>query len=705
MRRAARDGWVHWRRSSLRNGLLLGGLVAIVLTITRLVVSAEAQTFYWWDYAYFPDLAQQTARAFTVSLSSGVEFVIRSLSWDYNALFALPLLPFMRVAPTRFSYVLGLAIVYLLPLALALGSVAARLLPGRRVALFWTTATVCLLTPMMWVPVLRGYPDAGAALLVVLATRAYLGDPRLQRTRQILWIGFLLAGAALFRRHFLFAISAFLGAMTPCVLAAGWGRQRGRDVLRWLLASFARVAATGIAAALALTLLGLPFVMRVLRRDFYALYASYLASWRENAVYYLSPYGLLGWALAVVGFALATRTRLADRVGVLFLVCLGSLSLLQWVSVVRQLAEVYTLHFTPALVLGAVALGCCLWVKGRGVARVVLVGAGCVYLAANMFLGLSGNAMAASHAAWRPLFAKNWPPLRNEDRASLVALVDALRNVSGPDDPILVAASSDRLNDHLVLNAERALYGARARLRILDLPCIDTRDQYPLDQLIQAKFVVVAQPTQYHLPAREQKLVKLVADIFSARVNLAQDFELLPTQIAFRGGLRAQIYRRLHPSSLATGLSALQFMRQVIPVPPGLQANWVVASQLFPSWATRRDDSGTDLVIHPGRLGEEPSATAVYLGGLGGAVSIDGAATFLDRRCEGALLTARLVDSEGRPLAEERVAKRPGDAPAFVLKLHADTAAGLQLVLSNQRVGDSIDYCLMELQAVRTVGG
>ena len=64
------------------------------------------------------------------------------------------------------------------------------------------TLVVALLTPMVWVATLRGYPDMGAAAIMALAVWVYLGDPRLTRARQSVVIGLLLAGAMLFRRHF-----------------------------------------------------------------------------------------------------------------------------------------------------------------------------------------------------------------------------------------------------------------------------------------------------------------------------------------------------------------------------------------------------------------------------------------------------------------------------------------------------------------------
>src|SRR2546423_9484364 len=117
-----------------------------------------------------------------------------------------------------------------------LAAIAVKLIPFRPRAVFWSTVALTLLTPMAWEPTLRGYRDTGAAFLILLAVWIYLYNARLDRWWQIPLIGFLLVAAMLFRRHFAYAATAFVGAMMLHALTrfAAQLRQQPRESLREL---------------------------------------------------------------------------------------------------------------------------------------------------------------------------------------------------------------------------------------------------------------------------------------------------------------------------------------------------------------------------------------------------------------------------------------------------------------------------------------
>ena len=150
-------------RLRARLGLIDCGLtiavVAVVASIVWVYVSSE-RFFYYWDHASYQEIARETAQAFRQSPVTGWLALRRSFQNDYNAAFALPLIPWiLSFGSSRMSFELGSALVYLVPLPLAMGAVATRLIPGRRRPAFWVAAWLALLTPMTWVPTLRGFPD------------------------------------------------------------------------------------------------------------------------------------------------------------------------------------------------------------------------------------------------------------------------------------------------------------------------------------------------------------------------------------------------------------------------------------------------------------------------------------------------------------------------------------------------------------------
>src|SRR5262249_22813139 len=131
---------------------LLGACIVFTVALTSAYVGRE-NAFYFWDQAVFQNLASRTSLGFASSFAEGYHAVGQSLTEDYNALFAVPLVPVLcRLGTTRLAYELAVALVYLLPFALVLGTIGAAVIRGPRAAVFWTTVGITLLTPMTWVP-------------------------------------------------------------------------------------------------------------------------------------------------------------------------------------------------------------------------------------------------------------------------------------------------------------------------------------------------------------------------------------------------------------------------------------------------------------------------------------------------------------------------------------------------------------------------
>jgi hypothetical protein len=151
------------RRLHLQNIALFVLAMLLVSALVMLYVSQE-RFFYYFDYAGFDGIAADLASLIPGNFQRLVDLVKTYLELDYNYFYALPVLPFIFVlGEGRQSYELGLTLVYQVPYLLALGAVATRLFPGLPRASFWITFFTAMLFPVAWAPLLRGYPDVGAA--------------------------------------------------------------------------------------------------------------------------------------------------------------------------------------------------------------------------------------------------------------------------------------------------------------------------------------------------------------------------------------------------------------------------------------------------------------------------------------------------------------------------------------------------------------
>jgi hypothetical protein len=692
-------------------GVLLHGILAALvfagpLAVTWAYVSHE-RIFYWSDYVGFQEIAHGLLVASRQGLRELAVTLAQSMGRDYNGIFAIPLVPLLWLfGDTRLSFELGLTGLYAVPLALAVGAQATRLIPGPRAAVFWSAVAVTLLTPMTWVPGFRGYPDAAAALPVALAVWLYLDDIELQSRRRAVGIGVLIALAVLVRRHFAYAATAFFAALVVHAAIhalAGFAAAEPRVRARALVRAWTPVAVSGLSALTVMLTIGLPFVKHVLGTNINTLYADYIEPPRVMARWFVGSYGWLTLVVAAVGLYLALRRPPPWRSAAWFVVLFGLISLAQWLLIVREASDQYTLHFTPFVALGLASLG---WATTERLApawRPVLVAVGGGFLVATAVLALRPRELTAPR--WvSALLPPRSPPLTRPDYEQVGQLVGYLRSVARPGDPIFVAASSDVLTQSILATAERIFYGRdHTWLAFQRIPVSDSRDFLPLELLLQASVVVMATPFQQHLGAEKQRVVKVVFDMFTEQGAVARDFIKLPGEFQLADGVIATVYRRNRPTPIDTALHALRYMENYVRVRPGGQLDWILlhdAGSLAP--AIRRAGDGSYTVTGAvDRRQEHATATLAYLPALLDSFTVSGQVASIGRNCGDVGLSIGLVDSAGQVGDRGPTARLTGGSGQFAIPVHRHTADRLLLDLSADAGGKDSGSCSITLEALR----
>jgi hypothetical protein len=699
----SQPGWL--RRVLLSSGawrdaVMLLALLAVVVCVTRAYVSEE-HWFYYWDQAVHQDIAWNTAQAFGQSWFAGPAFVARSFNNDYNALFAIPLIPFTALlGDSRLVFVTALSVVCLCSFALSCGVLALQLMSGSRRAVFWSGVWAALLVPITWVPTLRGFPDALPASLVVLTLSIVLSERGLRWRRGAALSGALLAMAAILRRHFAYAglslfetVALYDLVRVAATRSAGRGRWReeARVTLLWL-------GVAGTVAAGTLLTVGHGFLRRVVVIDFSVLYKGYENAIAAVLLSFLKPYGWLTLVAAGAGLLLGALARVAARGGVVFLALFAAVSGLQWLLLVRQIGENYTLHFTPVVAAGLVMFAWVLWRGTSGRRRLALVAVGAGWLLTNGILALS-TLKIGKDAAWRPLLASQWEPLRRYDYNAILNLARFLAE-SGPTGArVYVAASSHVINPDIVRHADWVYLGrAFGRLSVLRASEVDTRDEYPVGALIGADMVVTAEPVQYHLPPGEQTTVRVAHDIFAQGVGVARDFTRLPPTFPLLDGVSASVFKRARPTTLDTALETLRIAQEYTPRRPGMQTEWAGVGGSFPSWLHRLPDASTEWIAHPARRGHTPATTLCTVDTLAAVTQVSGEIVFLDPRCSGATLAFFGQTNARGPWPLDEVRRRPDEDGRFALRLDTRGADHVLLELVGYGQTSSIDYCLANVR-------
>ena len=303
--------------------------------------------------------------------------------------------------------------------------------------------------------------------------------------------------------------------------------------------------------------------------------------------------------------------------------------------------------------------------------------------------------MLQSLAPWEPpqvwptgwLFSDRYPALARSDDREVQRLVNHLRSLARPTDPVYVEGSSATMNYDVLMHADRTSqpFGGPI-LSIQTTPQVDSRDWYPIEELVKARFVVVTSPLQFHLPPAEQDVVRLSHDIFTRDWEFAGDFSPTPERFRLQRRAEARVFVRTRETDLAQSLRLLRDMRRWMRSRPlGPPPMWVAMTPDV-HWT---DGSKTTVraVLAPGRErqallyesadwhGGQLMMTVRILGDGRPPVRITASAVDLDTGAERVLdsqLVRQLIPGTSRVLLQAS----PGDAGAGSLLLSIEATGG-----------------------------
>ena len=699
-----------WLGPKPRERLLWGGgllllLCIFVILLPYFYVRAE-HTFHSNDPAHYQDLASAETADFRASPVWAVDSLMASLADQYNRIFTVPLVPLMVVfGDSRVVFITGLALLYLLPFALVLGAIGSKLFPLQPRKAFCFTALLTLLVPTIWMHLLRGWPDVGAAFVIGLAIWVHLDDRFLGRTAKIVLVGLLVVAAMLFREQYAYDALAVYGAIgLQIIFQFAWQVKKDRaGAVRQFLDDIVYIGLAGILSLVALGLVGWPCLFRVLAHNYQALYSSYSEPLGAVLSSYPFEYGWGVLLLAILGYVAGLSTGLLASAATIFLLLFGGISFLEWVVVVRYTGPLYALHFALVVVPGIASLCWVIWSRTARQLRALMFAVIVLFLLFNLVNSLAPVRWITNERIQR-VFAMHFPPSVRRDYHAVSRLIAYLRDVTRGE-PIYIVASSGVLNPSLVKNAELTLYGSRGSvLHIVDSPEIDSRDFYPLEPLLKTDYVVLAIPFQHQLPVHDQEVVKTVYDAFTENRAIAGDFARLPTQFTLENGVVVSIYRRIRTTSPETALLTLLKIQNMIGQTPRGQAGWLILGQLPQSTVNWEGTNTYDIKTLLFGAGDSDATSFAYPEALPAQAKVSGTVAFEDDGCSGVTLHFATLNRQGAVTDVANIVRRPGDAPQFDSSPFR-TQGAVDLLLTISRADpDPTGSCAVRIDHLNVLG-
>ena len=511
---------------------------------------SKEQYIYFWDLAeYWHDTSLMVYMLQRAPLGAVSKLVYSIRHYDYNYLPTIPLaVPMLIFGETRLVYILSIVNIYAIPAAFALTvatkgiAKSAGLLHSE--SLCFVVPVVILTLAPFWVPTLRGYPDVGGLLFVSGILFLYFRKrPHTLEVSESIVCGGLLALVVLFRRWYGFWSVSFIMLLPLDAAFELWKGGRFDFEACWksyratiLIALSFGAVLIGIAWPLVVHMITTPY------RDIYSAYrgsAGLLESLRDTVRFYLGPFVCLAFAVSIIVVATSQNVRR---------ICLFLIAQLILIVIFFERMQGFAWQHLYLLMPG-----------------IIIVLSAALVMTANMSSWLAVPMYSVvSIMAFVPVFSEGTgplnhfsqdissigrcPPLIRHDLREMRRLLSVLENYdSRTGGAVYVLASSQIINSALLWEANLSLNTTyRVTGRILRTAEVDRRDGFP-SGLLNAEYVLVAVPIQYHLRPKDQQMVELPAEAVLMRRNIGNAFERLPESFALDDDVKVYLFRKVRP--------------------------------------------------------------------------------------------------------------------------------------------------------------
>lgn len=575
-----------------------------------------------YDARVYLSLATQITNA--PDITSILSRAIASSTSTHTNFFALPFaLIFQGKVMDTHSMILALIIFYVFPLGIILALILKPCIPTSLPAVISgiTIAIALSSRSNLWISLQLSYPDIAAIFIVSLVMLAVTRmDGRLKISR-IVWLAILVACAVFYRRHMLYPLFTIcLSATIASFVELLFGNRfffhpsstkskmdslpanirslpfYFRIIYTFSSGPLANLLTLGLGTLLGLAFLAVlfPIYMQLITMaGTSGLYSDYVRSPGLTAAFFLDGTGTIEAAAAILGYCLALVRLPTQRRTVLFLFLLGPSYAVLWVFFIRFIGVQYLLFLTCIWIpLGLSLLLFALVDMSQPLPgffrhfRSVLVPIPFLVILVGWWVSLSGYSTNGVFQA--PLRASDGvSPSINAMRAVVKRLVQRPEKSS-----IVFLASSRHVNAAIFYSIVDSEPGAREKLAVLSFPTIDSRDYIPMNSLLFADIVVIAQPYQFHLGEDSHRMMTATGELIRHGEFLGRNFHRLQPDYS-GGGVTLEIYERIKSVTIGQAVATFDQILTGTKRRPGSQAPWAEISprkQTKPMWSSPTQD-------------------------------------------------------------------------------------------------------------------
>lgn len=524
-------------------GVIILSIFIIVIFVYKYVKSESP--IYIYDFNGYFQRFRILSDAFLGDFSWGKFLLIDSIkNSDYNYFPVLFIIPFFKfLGDTRFSYIIGIVSLYLIPTLLLIynfilknykDKVNDNLIIKIMIISIISTFTV------FWVPTLRGLPDIVTLIPIVVAL--FLTDKK-TRFDEKNWyysilIGFLLYIPFLFRRWMIYAVIAFYVSLFIIDLYY-WIKKHFKDMEKFRNAAL-NYLVMGVTTLMSSLLLQFPLIKKIINENYSNNYNSYQFPFAKHIEEFIDRLGTYVIVILIIGIVLTFIKKRNQKI-----VTLCGLNLIVFVFLFTRVQMMGMHHYLGIsiwlLVLfvnGIFQIKSCLkskYTKSAFLFFIVLVSV------LNFYKTFVDDRIVVPILTQRLTFNR----LEYKNLDNFYKMEEDLANVleidrnNNKNTKFSVVASSTIISDSLVetlgnnIVKESILYGG----------VIDSRDGMNLNALL-SDYLVVTDIPQADSNYEKQKVVTLLNNNIIEKQNIGKYYELILGPYELDGEVNAYIYKK-----------------------------------------------------------------------------------------------------------------------------------------------------------------
>lgn len=516
-------------------------ILAIIVTVFAFVgrendIYSFDYTLYWgkWErfsYNHFHNPLYDVGKIF-------------SSLWkrDYNFLpVIIPSIFYYLPIPSRTDYILSISVTYLSTVIIAFSFLLNKI---RKNTSFSEATFFSVLFPLttaaLWAPTLRGYPDIGGTLFVILALFCALETnlTKPQSLKRLVLLSFLLWFSFAFRRWYLYTVIS-LYVSIPISSLIMYGSKKYIDDIKNTVFNIAKSSL--LLFAFLLVFQG-KVIYKILTYHYGQAYSAYQMGFLSSLSYTIHHIGYFTLISALLGAILAFSSKNRTYMA-LASVCIINESISFLLFTHTQSPGVQ--HIIP-FTLWPTCLAC--FFHMDIVSRLQSYSSRTIYtVLITIILSFSWyNSLFISktHSIDSFLPEKNLPIHADNYQDYIRMTSDIKKILSAKESMVVLSSSYTVLNDTMVIH----LLDKTVQDQILLTCHVDLRDGISTD-LIKAHYILVVDPIQTHLVISGQRTVTIPANDLLHSHTIGSAFQKTPYVYTLNTGAKAFIYKKVRPIS------------------------------------------------------------------------------------------------------------------------------------------------------------